>query len=207
MPRDTAARSWFPWAGWAGKTHGLGASPVPERAIPPLPPSCRAGGCPPKRLVLLRSAPRLNSATQESCGSAGCLSELAHTKLSPQYLQRALSGRGPTPQSSSWALGAADAGFMAAGTCCLACRGCLAAGGVTPRPLSAGLNGCCRLGGRPGSASHCQNTRGSPFYTAPFVREVPQSDVGYWQKSEKIAPPVVNRLQPHQLLPSRDQID
>lgn len=53
----------------------------------------------------------------------------------------------------------------------------------------------------------CQNTRGSPFYTAPFVREVPQSDVGYWQKSENIAPPVVNRLRLHQLLPSRDQID
>lgn len=66
------------------------------------------------------------------------LCELAYPNFSPQYPCKprlALPGKGPMPKSSSWALGAADMGFIAAGTCCLACRGCLTAGGVTRRPL------------------------------------------------------------------------
>ena len=151
--------------GWAGKTPVLGASPVPGRAIPPLLPSHTVGRRSPRRLVLLCSASAPNFATQKRFHSAGCLSELAHVKLSPQYPRTALSGEGPMPKSSSWALGAADAGFMAAGTCRLACRGCLTAGEVTPR--STGLNGpgCCRLGGRGTEAQPCVVgiTEGLPF--------------------------------------------
>jgi len=93
----------------------------------------------PRGLVLLCSAPALNLAEQWSSGSGGCLPELAHGELSPQRPRTALSGEGPMPQSSSWALGAANAGLAAAGRCCLT------VGGVSPRPLSAGLGGpgCC----------------------------------------------------------------
>lgn len=91
------------------------------------------------------------------------------------------------PKSSSWALGAADGGLVAAGTCCLACGGCRTAGGVTPRPLPLmARDRREREGGKPGSACCCRNNRGSSLsHCVLCKRSSPKRFVKRWQRSRE----------------------